>query len=89
MHPEGLEGPENEDCEDIADLAYHIITKKKRIRQPSNKALLQKKLRMKWRGEEFSIEPGFSPVLVDFFEACKKCDMGLLINVSRDQEEHV
>jgi hypothetical protein len=82
LHPKGLEGPENEDCKDIADLAYHIITKKKRIQQPSNQTLLQKKLRMKWRGEEFSIEPGFGPVLVDFLEACEKCDMGLLINVS-------
>jgi hypothetical protein len=76
-----LRGPENEDCKDVSDLAYHIITKRRFQKRP-NKVFLQKKLKMMSRGEEFSLEPNFSLVLVDFFEACTRRDIGLLLNVS-------
>ena len=81
LYPKNLASSENSDCKDVADLACHIISKNRRIRQEPQ-TLQRKKLQMKSRGGEVSLDPGLSPVLVDFLEECNKRDMGLLIKVS-------
>ena len=81
LYPKNLASSENSDCKDVADLACHIVSNNRRIRQEPQ-PLRRKRLQMKSRGGEVSIDPGLSPALVDFLEACNKRDMGLLMKVS-------
>jgi hypothetical protein len=41
-----------------------------------------KKLQMKSRGKDVSVDPSLSAEFLDFLETCNKYDMGFLVKVS-------